>query len=259
MLPAHQALAFALAKACLLVFAFAQGSDSSRYWSWLSPRWFGWVGGGLLLGLACLTGARTYALALLIAVAAQWVFGRRRFLPALIGLALCVALVQGLSSQFLVDRFDPRQLHESLAYLERQDAWRNAWNAFIEQPLLGSGPGGFAAVYGEEARVYPHNLALEVGSEFGIVGLCCLLMILGPTVVAIFRSLRNREQPSVVQLFALGFFAFALLGAMSVGDLIRNHFLFLACGLAAGSIRPSVRWAERGERAPRSALAGVAS
>lgn len=231
-MPAHQPLAFSLTKAALLCFALDQLSTASR---WTRALRLGFV--GAMLGLVLLTGARSYALALVAALAAQSMFSGRRFGLMLVGTAIALAVFQSYASELVQDRFDPTQALESLAYKEREQAWQAAWNAFTNNPLVGVGPGCFAQAGGWHGRVYPHNLPLEIAAEFGIVGLLCLCAMLAGPAWLTFSLLRRRERPSQAGLFALGLLVFGFGGALAVGDLIRNYFLMFALGMAATALR----------------------
>lgn len=232
-LPAHQALAYCLAKGGLFVHAQACDRDARRGRRVLRLAFV-----GALAGFTLLSGARGYSVALFAALAVQWSFGRRHIGWTLVALLFGAFVIQAFWSDPVADRFDVGEIGMSLAYLERQDVWRSASNAFAESPIFGFGPGGFATYFRETGRVYPHNLGLEIASEFGIAGLACIVAMIGSVCVQIVRLWRSRVQPDGVQMFSIGFLVFALVGAMSVGDLIRNHFLFLALGMAAAATRP---------------------
>ena len=232
-MPAHQPLALCLTKAALLCFALDQRADSARSGRLLR---LGFVGS--MLGLVLLTGARSYALALVVALAAQSLISGRRLGLLLVGTAVAAFLFQSLASDLVQDRFDPGQVLESLAYRERELVWQTAWAAFLEHPLVGVGAGCFASSGGWHGRVYPHNLPLEVAAEFGLCGLACLVVMLAIPVFHAVVMLRRREHPSSAGVFALGLLVFGFGGALAVGDLIRNYFLWFALGMTATSLRP---------------------
>jgi O-antigen ligase len=233
-MPTHQPLAFCLTKAALLVFAWQQVHAGGPGRQMLR---LGAV--GALLGLVLLTGARSYAVALVAALAAQSLLSGRRLGIALVGGAIALGLFQGYASELVQERFDPTQVMESLAYREREQAWTAAWSAFVDNPLVGVGPGGFAQAAGWYGRAYPHNLPLEIASEFGTVGLLCLAAMLWAPLTGLFGLLRRRERPSTAALFGFGLLVFGFGGALAVGDLIRNYFLFFGVGLCATALRPA--------------------
>ena len=231
-MPAHQPLALCLTKAALLCFALDQPAHTTRSARMLR---LGFV--GAMLGLVLLTGARSYAIALVAALAAQAMLSGRRLGLFLVGTAIALLLFQSYASDLVQDRFDPTQVLESLAYREREQAWQAAWTAFLDNPLVGVGAGCFASSGGWHGRVYPHNLLLEIAAEFGLCGLCCLIAMLAGPVLYVATMLRQRTKPGSSGVFALGLLVFSFGGALAVGDLIRNYFLLFGLGMAATSLR----------------------
>lgn len=232
-LPAHQGLASCLAAAALASLALAPGGSR-----WQRVGSLGLC--SVLFGLVLLSGARGYAVATIAGLATQLLFGGRRLGLALLSAAAALLLFQAFAPELVQERLQVDGAMESLAYREREVAWQTAWLAFVDHPLLGAGPGGFARAIGYQGRSYPHNLVLELASEFGAVGLCCFGAMLLPLFANLLRLLRRRERPGPVATFAVGYLVFGLIGSMTVGDLIRNHFVFLALGMAtAATLRPS--------------------
>ena len=228
-LPAHQGLAFALAKSTLACYAMLRAAESRSL-----SRKVSFAVLGVLLGLVVLSGARGYTLAIGGTMALLWALGRGQLRIVVPAVGLAWILFQTASTELLVERLDPAKILESIAYRERQQSWATAWEAFTAAPLLGHGPGGFAWIHHFGARTYPHNIALEIASEAGAVGLALLGGLLWITVRRIWTLCRSGAPLTANAWFAIGFFFFALIGAMSVGDLIRNHFLFFAIGMVAG-------------------------
>jgi O-antigen ligase len=78
----------------------------------------------------------------------------------------------------------------------RYEYWRVALDAFWDDPVLGTGPGGFRVVWRKE-RTVPHavtevhSLPLGMLTELGIPGLAFLLVFLGGIVAAGRRALRQ--------------------------------------------------------------------
>jgi O-antigen ligase len=98
----------------------------------------------------------------------------------------------------------------------RADQWRVALDAFADAPLIGTGVGGFGAVYIEERRtnneaIYPHSIELAVLSSTGLLGALAFAAFLA-AVVAGAAALR-RSAPSVraVAAAALALAAYWLL------------------------------------------------
>ena len=232
-MPTHQALAFCLTKGALVCLAADHGARSGG-----GNRALRLAALGALSGLVLLTGARSYAVALLAALAAQAMLGARRIAVALAGAAVALGVFQYFASELVQDRFDPARVVESLAYRERESVWQAAWQCFGEHPLCGVGLGEFARASGWHGRVYPHNLPLEIASELGCVGLLCLALLLAAPVVSCLGLLRRGERVSMSACFGIGMTVFGVGGALAVGDLIRNYFLFFGIGLAAAAMAP---------------------
>jgi len=117
----------------------------------------------------------------------------------------------------------------------RWSLWGNAielWIRDIPHFLFGSGAGGYAALFPWRDFRYPHNLFLEVISEFGIIGLVLFLshaIIAVKDVVRHFR--KNYSQPEVLWLGATLTVFFS---AMFSGDINDNRLIwFFLSGLLA--------------------------
>ena len=75
--------------------------------------------------------------------------------------------------------------------------WTEAWNAFTDKPLQGTGAGTFELIDRVErnsplATTEPHSVPLQFLSESGVVGFLLYAAILGTAVVAILRRERSR-------------------------------------------------------------------
>jgi O-Antigen ligase len=227
-LPAHQGLASCLAASTLMCMALCTSGNGAHRLLQLTLV-------SVLVGLVLLTGARGYTVALACALAVQLSFGGGRFGAVLLSAAIGLVLFDRFAPEMVQDRLQFGMALDSIAYQERESAWQTAWTAFLDSPWVGHGPGGFSRVLHFQGRAYPHNLALEVASELGVLGLGCLAAMLLPVVAAAARKWRSGARPGAVATFAVGYAVFGLVGAMTVGDLIRNHFLFLALGMAAAA------------------------
>lgn len=232
-MPTHQALAFCLAKAALTCLAHDQGPASHARQRAVRLALL-----GVLTGLVLLTGARSYAVALMVALAAQAMFGGRRIAVVMVGAAVSLGVFQYFASDLVQERFDPERILESLAYRERESVWESAWQCFGEHPMAGVGLGEFARASGWHGRVYPHNLPLEIASELGIAGLLCLAVLMAAPLLGLWGVWRRRERLSVSGCYGLGLLVFGFAGALAVGDLIRNYFLFFGIGLTAAATAP---------------------
>jgi hypothetical protein len=75
--------------------------------------------------------------------------------------------------------------------------WTEAWNAFTDKPLQGTGAGTFELVDRVErdsplATTEPHSVPLQFLSETGIVGLLLYAAVVAAAVIAILRRERTR-------------------------------------------------------------------
>jgi len=157
-------LALALA-ACGVLLA-----RTSAGWTFLSAV--------LLLGVSLqevLIRGRFTAL-LLVGIAAVVLLGPPwRRMVTRVALSLVLLLAGLATMQFVLPL-----MGKSYAYLERlnrgllasrSELYQEAWQGFLEQPL-GRGLGAFERA--EPVYRYPHNLALEIAYEMGILGLLCV-------------------------------------------------------------------------------------
>jgi O-antigen ligase len=86
----------------------------------------------------------------------------------------------------------------------RGDVWNEAWNFGLERPMTGHGVGEFAALTGEQFEaghrlwdpVHAHNVALELFTDQGLLGLANLLVLIVAVVV-----LRHRIPAGGLGLF----------------------------------------------------------
>jgi O-antigen ligase len=75
--------------------------------------------------------------------------------------------------------------------------WKEAWNAFTDKPLQGTGAGTFELVDRVErnsplATIEPHSVPLQFLSETGIIGLLLYAAVVASAVIAILRRERTR-------------------------------------------------------------------
>lgn len=243
-LPTHQPLAFTLTKAALLAFAADPGAARSRL---VGALRLGAV--GALTGLVLLTGARSYTIGFVASLAAVALLSGRRVGILLLGGTIAVALFQLYAGDTVQERLDPTQMLQSLAFHERELAWAAAWQGFVDHPLFGVGIGCFGQLGGWTGRVYPHNLPLEIAVELGAFGVACFVLLLGGPLVGLLQALGRRTRLDAMAQFAIGLLVFTLLGSLAVGDLIRNHALFFAIGLATAALRRTPEPAASGELA----------
>lgn len=111
--------------------------------------------------------------------------------------------------------------------IERLVAFQFALNAFIENPILGLGIGGFGIyAYKLDENIYPHNIFLEIGAELGIVG----LVLFTAAIIYIFvLSIKLIKHPHIQIYFAL--FLFVFFNYLKSGGLIDARKLFIIIGI----------------------------
>ncbi len=99
---------------------------------------------------------------------------------------------------------------------------------FRARPIVGWGSGGFAG-FGA-GYLYPHNAVLEVGAEFGLVGLVPYLVAVAS---GLWSSLKQAFRPgSLASDFIFTGLALAVVNAMVSGDLNDNRMLYVFLGAA---------------------------
>lgn len=115
---------------------------------------------------------------------------------------------------------------------DRDDLFRNALEAGLENPLFGLGLDGFRAVRSDE---YPHNFFLEVFAEGGGAGLLLALLLLSVVLGHLWKWQRMID-PSTVAAFCL-----VLAAAQFSGDLFdsRGVFLFSLFALVPRDFEPA--------------------
>lgn len=114
--------------------------------------------------------------------------------------------------------------------LHRVTAYANAALLFVQHPIAGVGVGGFSHF---DFLEYPHNVFLEVASEYGVIGLALIISIM-VAVIKCYRSVKQRltTRPAdmrVLRAFVL-ILIFASLNAMVSGSITGNSWIWLAMG-----------------------------
>lgn len=115
---------------------------------------------------------------------------------------------------------------------ERLNYWSNALSFWSSSPLIGTGIGSFSSLYLQGREIpgtHPHNIALEILSETGLVGLSLFLLFLWSAVRNV-RMFRLREDPLYLCIVML-FVSLVIVRAMLSDDLAYQWELFLAIGL----------------------------
>jgi O-Antigen ligase len=160
---------------------------------------------------------------------------RRLIAPVAIGLAalVVVGLAAFLTDAPILDRFllaasfaDPGQSAANYGSIGSRVETYAASFRLIEDFPLGVGAGGWAAATGLYYMEYPHNFALEVASELGLV--------LGP--LAVLPYLAFLVSPVRELRYLALFLAFS---QQTSGDLLDSR-MWLAFSLASIAIRPAL-------------------
>lgn len=141
-----------------------------------------WLGFAAMLGLVALRDRKTVASALVILLVVGAMFGAS---PALRG---------RLASAFRPDQ-NP----------ERIQIWSSSIDMIKDNPVVGVGAGVFPFVYARYALpdallkevAYAHNLFLQVGAEFGILGLAAFLSFIFCVSLMGWRLYIRRDAPYV--------------------------------------------------------------
>ena len=158
-------------------------------------------------------------------------------LVSLVGLGVAVAAVPDLVEDSLSDKSSIADQNVD----DRLGLWILAGEMTARNPVLGLGPGGFATnveEYSEETPVgvsrridVSHNMYLETSSEFGLLGLGALLVVLGGGGVCAFRRWRHDREPVAAAT------ACALVGAAAAATFLTEQYflpVWLLAALGAG-------------------------
>jgi len=191
------------------------------------------------LGLLLVIGGRTPFAAAMLGVVVLLVplirlgGGPRRVLwqAGIAAALLCAVLLLALTSHrmsismpYTLARFGALQGNP------RYQAYVDTMQYVDQGPFFGQGIASWPVVLGlGDARMYPHNVFLEVWFELGAFGLAllCTALAIGLWQVGSIRLLRA-SPPS---LLALALFANAFVNASTAGDIHENRFLFATLGL----------------------------
>jgi O-antigen ligase len=111
----------------------------------------------------------------------------------------------------------------------RLDMYERALTIWINHPVFGGGIGAWPVLTGwGDYKMYPHNLILEVLSEFGMVGLSLLILPLVYAFGYLKRHFDLRSDPWA--LLALMLVGNTFINAMFTGDLTDNRTFFAFLG-----------------------------
>ncbi len=69
----------------------------------------------------------------------------------------------------------------------RLSIWDNAWQMFINKPIIGYGIGYFESIH----NTHPHNILLDILVSYGIIG---VILVCIPIVMSLYKMIKNREE-----------------------------------------------------------------
>lgn len=201
----------------------------------------------LQLWAALSAGARGPALALFLSFVFFFILSVRgfpsirieRYALLLGALMLCVLTILAVIGEDLFSTLAFRTqvlvVEGGSSALTRFALYREALGLWSRSPIWGNGVGQFSvAVAGEDIRLYPHNIILELGAETGLIGVLIFVAMLGVAFVKPLFTLDIRKGlAKTVTRYLLVACCFALLNAMVSGDINDNRILFALIPLLA--------------------------
>ena len=185
----------------------------------------------------------SYAVAATGLIALAWTPATRGIVLRIGATALAGSLIQiALQLPFNTEATLPSGLNRDLASLSARDVlWRLAFDAALGSPVLGIGPGQFTQ-FESYAGAHPHNWALQLASEWGLLALLTTLMGLFGLLERLRPALREVKQSSQLLTAASLSVLVGLASALVDGTLVMptTQVLFaLVFGLMLGGIAPS--------------------
>jgi len=112
----------------------------------------------------------------------------------------------------------------------RLEYYAAAMRLWSQHPLIGAGVGSWPLLADKgDIRYYPHNIVLELLSEFGLVGAYLWFAFIAVGLRVVKRIDRVRKDPRCVLLVTL--LAATLFNASVSGDLNDNRIVFVVIGL----------------------------
>ena len=170
----------------------------------------------------------------------------RRVTRIVLLVAVCAALGYAAISRFeqedegarllTLQRFDLQLSGESTSSMdERRQGRRHAFERWLEKPILGWGLGEFRVQ--DSYLEYPHNMALEILMEVGLVGAflffsCCALTIVDCLRAALARA-SSWVETTIVLIFLPELGIHATLQGYLADD--RAFFAYIGMTVAAGA------------------------
>jgi len=206
-----------------------------------------WTMATLQLWATLIAGARGPVLALILSLALFFALSARGF-PSIrieryalrLGVVmLCVLAIFGVVGQEMFSTLTFRSqvlvTEVGVSALTRLTLYREALDLWARSPIWGNGIGQFSvAVAGEDVRLYPHNVILELGAELGLIGVLIFAMMIGMAFAKSLVTLgAQRGSAKAATRYLLVVCCFALLNAMVSGDINDNRILFTSVALLA--------------------------
>ena len=181
--------------------------------------------------------------------------------------AVALLLVAVLTAGSLTVSLRPELLHTSLHgrsavtnpdVSERLDLWQAAARMAVDSPLVGQGPGSFAAEHvqylsrlPDSAELYPvaHSTYLEIVAENGLLGVTAFLVLLATGFVGAWLWWRRTRSPLAAGVTS-ALVGTALAASMVTGQFDLPLWLLCAMGAALGHVADQTGRAEpsRGDR-----------
>jgi O-antigen ligase len=115
----------------------------------------------------------------------------------------------------------------------RSSLWSLSLTVFSQHWLFGLGTGGFAALH--TGLDYPHNIALEIATELGSVGLLALIVAIGGFVSSLVRVRRRVSgEDKLIASLLIALFLAAFINACFSGAIQDNRDVWIWGGIAIG-------------------------
>jgi len=148
----------------------------------------------------------------LVSISMVMLWSNRKKITFLKGLLTLIALCTGMyilinkaSNSFALQRmllaFDGRMGGRNIFY-------NKAIDMIVASPILGSGIGAYANGFG--IYVYPHNIVLEILTDFGIVGLIIFLVIIIKAFSNLAKMLKQNKDEQLIGLLFISSFTMLL-------------------------------------------------
>ena len=231
-------------------------------------RWMIGLAAGFFLVLSTSRGSWLTALVGLALIFVLESRRRKALLISFVSLALVVTvLLQTERGEIVIGSLDltfssEKTLAQSTS--GRSDQWLVFARAFPDSPVWGFGPGSGGSIYAryslEESRerddvflagvaLIWHSLFLHVGAETGLIGLACLLLLIG----VLFRRGLTHWRMFGDSVPLIGLLGFLVIG-LTIAGLDAASGIFLGLGFLAGKVlhQPLFAVAKGGEVIPRA-------